>query len=63
MIDAFKADSLYIHGDEAISWTLDGEFGGEHKEVRIKTESRRLIFSSTLEFQKLMGYNIQEIKT
>ena len=31
MIDAFKANSLYIHGDEAISWTLDGEFGGEHK--------------------------------
>lgn len=64
MIDAFKANSLYIHGDEAISWTLDGEFGGEHKEVRIKKQKAwRLIFLSTLEFQKLMGYNIQEIKT
>lgn len=42
MIDAFKADSLYIHGDEAISWTLDGEFGGEHKEVRIKNRKQAL---------------------
>ena len=42
MIDAFKADSLYIHGDEAISWTLDGEFGGEHKEVNIKNRKQAL---------------------
>ena len=42
MIDAFKANSLYIHGDEAISWTLDGEFGGEHKEVRIKNRKQAL---------------------
>ena len=33
MIDAFKANSLYIHGDEAISWTLDGEFGGSPVDV------------------------------
>lgn len=42
MIDAFKANSLYIHGDEAISWTLDGEFGGEHKAVNIKNRKQAL---------------------
>lgn len=37
-----RQNSLYIHGDEAISWTLDGEFGGEHKEVRIKNRKQAL---------------------
>lgn len=42
MIDAFKADSLYIQSDEAIPWTLDGEYGGDHKEVQIKNRKRAL---------------------
>ena len=36
LIEAFKTSSLNIVCEEEISWTLDGEFGGEHREVNIK---------------------------
>ena len=36
MIEAFKTPSLTISCEEEISWTLDGEFGGEHSQVEIK---------------------------
>lgn len=36
MIEAFKTTSLSIQCEEELSWTLDGEFGGEHKNVEIK---------------------------
>lgn len=32
----FKTDKLVIIGNEKISWTLDGEFGGEHDKVEIQ---------------------------
>ncbi len=31
----FQSDTFKIHCDEEFPWTLDGEFGGEHKEVTI----------------------------
>jgi len=31
----FRTNKLVITGDEKISWTLDGEFGGEHEKVII----------------------------
>ena len=36
LIDSFRADSVKFYSEEEISWTLDGEFGGDHKEVQIK---------------------------
>lgn len=36
MIEVFKTTELTIECEEEISWTLDGEFGGLHKNVRIK---------------------------
>lgn len=42
MIDAFKTDYLELHADEAIPWTLDGEFGGDHVDVRIKNKKQAL---------------------
>lgn len=36
LIEAFKTSALSITCEEEISWTLDGEFGGEHREVQIK---------------------------
>lgn len=42
LIDSFKTDSLVLHSDEKISWTLDGEFGGEHEEVRIENKMQAL---------------------
>lgn len=38
MIEAFKTSELSIECEEEISWTLDGEFGGEHKMVEIKNQ-------------------------
>lgn len=32
----FSASSLRIYSEEEVAWTLDGEFGGRHKEVLIK---------------------------
>lgn len=36
MIEKFKTASLSITCQEELSWTLDGEFGGQHTEVEIK---------------------------
>lgn len=36
LIDSFRADSVKFYSEEEIPWTLDGEFGGAHKEVQIK---------------------------
>ncbi|MGN0432177.1 MAG: diacylglycerol/lipid kinase family protein [Lachnospiraceae bacterium] len=32
----FKTSELTVEAQEAIAWTLDGEYGGEHKKVQIK---------------------------
>ncbi|MBS6194824.1 MAG: YegS/Rv2252/BmrU family lipid kinase [Clostridiales bacterium] len=42
LIDAFKTDSLVIHSLEPIPWTLDGEFGGDHDEVKIENKMQAL---------------------
>lgn len=36
LIDSFRTDSVKFYSEEEIPWTLDGEFGGDHKEVQIK---------------------------
>lgn len=36
LIDSFRADSVKFYSEEEIPWTLDGEFGGDPKEVQIK---------------------------
>lgn len=36
LIDSFRAESVKFYSEEEIPWTLDGEFGGDHKEVQIK---------------------------
>ena len=36
LIDSFRADSVKFYSEVEIPWTLDGEFGGDHKEVQIK---------------------------
>ena len=32
----FSASKIILESEEEIPWTLDGEFGGNHKEVHIK---------------------------
>ena len=41
LIDSFRADSVKFYSEEEIPWTLDGEFGGDHKEVQIETTAKR----------------------
>ena len=36
LIDSFRAESVKFYSEEEIPWSLDGEFGGDHKEVQIK---------------------------
>lgn len=41
-MDCFKTRELIIETDNAIPWTLDGEFGGLHRKVCIKNEKKAL---------------------
>lgn len=36
MVYSFKTDEVQITSRDPVSWTLDGEFGGEHTEVAIR---------------------------
>lgn len=38
----FKTNELRITSEEEIAWTLDGEFGGKHREVNIKNQMQAL---------------------
>jgi diacylglycerol kinase family enzyme len=38
----FKTAKLKIESNKMVAWTLDGEFGGNHKKVTIKNEKRAL---------------------
>ena len=39
-----KTDHIEIHSEDYVPWTLDGEFGGEHRDVRINNRCRRITF-------------------
>lgn len=41
-MDCFKTKELIIETDNAIPWTLDGEFGGLHRRVCIENEEKAL---------------------
>lgn len=42
LIYSFKTDTVHITATEEVSWTLDGEFGGTHKEVMIRNLKQRV---------------------
>lgn len=42
MMVSFKASSVTFTGNKNVAWTLDGEFGGEHKVVNITNENKAL---------------------
>lgn len=41
-IQTFKTSYLKVESEEAVNWTLDGEFGGAHAEVVIKNEYKAI---------------------
>lgn len=42
LVCKFKTKALKLYSEEEIKWTLDGEFGGNHKEVEINNEQKVL---------------------
>ena len=38
----FKAEKVHVESEEEVAWTLDGEFGGSHKEVTVKNLHKSL---------------------
>lgn len=42
LIHSFKTSKLRVESEEAVPWTLDGEFGGDHKEVTIENKHSAL---------------------
>ncbi len=42
MIHSFKASSITITSQESIPWTLDGEYGGAHKQVMIENRKEAM---------------------
>ena len=49
LIYSFKTRKITIESDEEVSWTLDGEFGGNHKiiEIENRQEALNLYLKST----------------
>ena len=41
-IYTFKTDQLYIQSLEKVAWTLDGEYGGSHSEVKIQNQKQAM---------------------
>lgn len=42
LIDSFRADRVKFHAAEEIPWTLDGEYGGDHKDVEILNHCKEI---------------------
>ena len=39
---SFRTKKLKIESEEMVPWTLDGEFGGEHREVHIQNNQKAI---------------------
>lgn len=55
LIYSFKTTKLTIESDEEVPWTLDGEFGGDHRTVEIENrhEALNLYLKSTRRLREL----------
>lgn len=42
MVYSFKTDHIEITSEKPVAWTLDGEFGGNHSEVRIRNLQQKV---------------------
>lgn len=42
LIYSFKSGKIHFSSEEEVAWTLDGEFGGSHREVSIENMQRAL---------------------
>lgn len=46
----FKTSALKVESEEAVAWTLDGEFGGEHREILIENRKQAVNIRVPQEF-------------
>ena len=42
LIDSFKTDRIVLESDQEVAWTLDGEYGGDHKTVTIEARKHAM---------------------
>lgn len=56
-IYSYKTDKVVITSQEGVPWTLDGEFGGEHKECVIKNNKQALSIKVDLDKPLLIQQN------
>lgn len=42
LIYSFKSDKIKVSSNEEIAWTLDGEFGGNHRQASIQNVRQAL---------------------
>ncbi len=42
LIESFKTDHILLEAEEEISWTLDGEFGGDHRIAHIEARKHAM---------------------
>ena len=40
----FKASELLIEGNEDLEWSLDGEYSGKQKKIRIKNSQKKVSY-------------------
>lgn len=52
LIQLFKAKNIRIEAEKEIAWTLDGEFGGEHRITELTIHNKRLQIYRQLEETK-----------
>ena len=66
-ITRVKAKHIEIYSDETVPWTLDGEYGGSHKEVVIDNLGHQAVFTVApeegYEAEELEPYNLFEGET
>lgn len=57
----FKTDKLVLESDTEIPWTLDGEFGGNQKEVTILNNKQAITLNIDMEKMRLNDSQTEEI--
>lgn len=58
-IYTFKTNRLKIETEEAVPWTLDGEYGGSHRELIIENEKQAVQFMVKRDAKFLPDYGTQ----
>ena len=59
LIDSFKTDRIIIESNQEISWTLDGEYGGDHCYVCIEARKHAM---EPVSYTHLDVYKRQELR-